>query len=122
MAVLLMLAACEHKIAFQHPNECLEERDLARHEHLTVLNNQKWCSFIWASAYGGGDIPIQTGKAVAQPAHGTLRVTERPKAAYYDYKPALGYSGPDSFTIAPGGAAGGMPIVIEVEVRAPSGT
>jgi hypothetical protein len=88
---------------------------------MTVLNNQKWCSFIRVTWYGGGDAKTRGGRTIEEPLHGVLRVTDRPEATWYDYKPTAGYSGPDAFTIEPG-SPGSIRRLITVDVKAPPAT
>lgn len=117
----VLLAGCEHDGHFAKPDECLVRRDFANRNLMTVQNDQKWCSFKWVGIYGGGDVPITGGGAPVKPEHGALRVQDLADATWYRYRPAPGYTGPDSFQIAPAGpVAGGRTFTIEVNVTAPA--
>ena len=113
----LVLAGCGYQGDFKHPEVCREYKDAANHQHLDLVNDGNWCSFFWGHIYGDGLRAMPDGRAVSEPAHGTLRVRSEPNKTWYDYKPEPGYTGPDAFTIQPG-PLGNPQYPIEVQVRA----
>ena len=71
---------------------------------ITMDRPDRWCGFGSVAQFGSGDMPFQSAKLTAAPAHGIVVRRMEKTGPMFFYRPAQGFTGEDRFEVEFAGA------------------